>query len=275
MSLDLKGKVAIVTGGASGLGAAIAERFIADGAKVVIGDVNREQGEKLAALHGDAALFHHTDVGDNEQIADLVSSAVNAFGDVDIMVNNAAIAGTRVWNFIDDDLSDFDRVIAINLRGVMVGTRDAARHMAQRGGGSIINMSSIGGIEASPGGMPYGASKAAVIHFTKAAALALAQYEIRVNAIAPGHIRTPLLASSAPDLGPEELEHYEAEIRAIMRSLRPLQREGTGADVAAAAAYFARDESRYVTGTVLPVDGGATAGNTTKPPQFTTKGVRR
>jgi NAD(P)-dependent dehydrogenase (short-subunit alcohol dehydrogenase family) len=275
MSHDWAGKVAIVTGGASGLGKARVERFAADGARVVIADVNRDTGEELAALIGEDALFHYTDVGEPDQIAGLVATAVATFGDLDIMVNNAAIAGGRVWNFLDDELIDFDRVIAVNLRGVMVGTRDAARHMAQRGGGSIINMSSIGGIEASPGGMPYGASKAAVIHFTKAAALALAQYEIRVNAIAPGHIRTPLLASSAPDLDPEDLERYEAEIRAIMRSLRPLQRDGTGADVASAAAYFAGDESRYVTGTVLPVDGGAMAGNTTKPPRFTPKGERK
>jgi NAD(P)-dependent dehydrogenase (short-subunit alcohol dehydrogenase family) len=271
MSADLRGKVAIVTGGASGLGAAIVERFVADGARVVIADVNANAGEALAAAHGPQTRFRRVDVAVPEEIAGLVADTVAAFGGLDVMVNNAAIAGTRHWNFLDDDLADFHRVMSVNLLGVMVGTRDAARHMAEHGGGSIINMSSIGGIEASPGVMPYAASKAEVIHFTKAAALALAQFEIRVNCIAPGHIRTPLLATSAPDLSPDELTHYEDEIRTIMRSLRPLQREGTAADVAAAVAYFARDESRYVTGTVLPVDGGAVAGNTTKPPHFASK----
>jgi NAD(P)-dependent dehydrogenase (short-subunit alcohol dehydrogenase family) len=268
MTNDLSGKVAIVTGGASGLGAAMVQRFVADGARVVFADLNADAGEALAAAHGPQTRFRRVDVGVPEEIAGLISDTLSEFGGLHVMVNNAAIAGTRHWDFLDDDLADFHRVMSVNLLGVMVGTREAARHMATHGGGSIINMSSIGGIEASPGVMLYGASKAAVIHFTKAAALALAQYEIRVNCIAPGHIRTPLLATSAPDLKPEELTQYEDEIRAIMRSMRPLQREGTADDVAAAAAYFARDESRYVTGTVLPVDGGAVAGNTTKPPQI-------
>jgi NAD(P)-dependent dehydrogenase (short-subunit alcohol dehydrogenase family) len=275
MSRDLSGKVAIVTGGASGLGRAIVERFVADGARVVIADINHPDGVELAAVHSPNAAFHFTDVAVPDQVADVVATAVAECGGLDVMVNNAAVAGTRHWNFLDDDLADFDRVMSVNLLGVMVGTRDAARHMAQHGGGSIINMSSIGGIEASPGVMPYGASKAAVIHFTKSSALALAQHEIRVNCIAPGHIRTPLLATSAPDLAPEDLQRYEAEIRYIMRSQRPLQREGTGGDVAAAAAYFASDDSRYVTGTVLPVDGGTVAGNTAKPPKFTTKEARK
>jgi NAD(P)-dependent dehydrogenase (short-subunit alcohol dehydrogenase family) len=271
MSRDLSGKVAIVTGGAAGLGRSIVERFVAEGARVVIGDVNGTDGEQLAASLGSAVAFKHADVAIPEHVADLIAAAVEEFGGLDVMVNNAGVAGTRHWDFLDDDLADFDRVMAVNLLGVMRGSRDAARHMARHGGGSIINMSSIGGIEASPGVMPYGASKAAVIHFTKSAALALAQHDIRVNCIAPGHIRTALLAASAPDLSPADLAVYEAEIREIMRSQRPLQREGTGADVAAAAAYFASDDSVYVTGTVLPVDGGVVSGNTAKPPQSTTK----
>jgi NAD(P)-dependent dehydrogenase (short-subunit alcohol dehydrogenase family) len=275
MSRDLSGKVAIVTGGASGLGRAIVERFVADGARVVIADINHTDGVELAAVHAPNAMFHLTDVAVPDQVADVMATAVAECGGLDVMVNNVGVAGTRHWNFLDDDLADFERVMSVNLLGVMVGTRDAARHMAQHGGGSIINMSSIGGIQASPGVMPYGASKAAVIHFTKSSAIALAQHEIRVNCIAPGHIRTPLLATSAPDLSPEDLQRYEAEIREIMRSQRPLQREGTGGDVAAAAAYFASDDSQYVTGTVLPVDGGTVTGNTAKPPKFTSKGVKK
>jgi NAD(P)-dependent dehydrogenase (short-subunit alcohol dehydrogenase family) len=275
MSLDLAGRVAVVTGGASGLGESIVERFVAEGMRVVIADVNDIDGERLANLHGSDVLFRPTDVAVPEQVTALVETAVSQFGGLDVMVNNAGVAGTRHWDFLDDDLADFDRVMSVNLLGVMVGTRDAARYMADHGGGSIINMSSIGGIEASPGVMPYGASKAAVIHFTKAAALALAQYEIRVNCIAPGHIRTPLLATSAPDLSPDDLAQYEAEIRGIMRSQRPLQREGSAADIAGAAAYFAGDDSVYVTGTVLPVDGGVVAGNTAKPPRFTPKGDKQ
>jgi NAD(P)-dependent dehydrogenase (short-subunit alcohol dehydrogenase family) len=150
--------------------------------------------------------------------------------------------------------------MAVNVLGVMAGTRDAARHMADSGGGSIINITSIGGIQAGAGVTTYRASKAAVIHFTKCAAIELAHHEIRVNAIAPGNIRTPLLASSAANMDPDEIERYEAAIRETMRADRPLKREGTPGDIAEAALYFASERSRYVTGTVLPVDGGTVAG---------------
>jgi NAD(P)-dependent dehydrogenase (short-subunit alcohol dehydrogenase family) len=176
------------------------------------------------------------------------------------MVNNAGVSGTMHPRFFDDDLADFHRIMAVNVLGVMAGTRDAARHMAANGGGSIINVSSIGGIQAGGGVMTYRASKAAVIQFTKSAAIELAHYEIRVNAIAPGNIPTPLVAKSATNMEPEKLERFEAKIRQTMRDDRPLKREGTPDDVAEAALYFATDRSRYVTGTVLPVDGGTVAG---------------
>jgi NAD(P)-dependent dehydrogenase (short-subunit alcohol dehydrogenase family) len=147
--------------------------------------------------------------------------------------------------------------------GVMAGTKFAARHMADHGGGSVVNMASIGGILAGGGVMTYRASKAAVIQFTKSAAIELARYDIRVNAIAPGNIPTPLLASSASDKTPEELEHYERSIRDRMRADRPLQRDGTPDDVAEAIAYLASERARYITGVVLPVDGGTVAGKVT------------
>jgi NAD(P)-dependent dehydrogenase (short-subunit alcohol dehydrogenase family) len=150
--------------------------------------------------------------------------------------------------------------MAINVGAVMAGTRDAARHMSKHGGGSIINVTSIGGIQAGGGVMTYRASKAAVIQFTKSAAIELAHYEIRVNAIAPGNIRTAIVRKSAAGEDVEKLEEFEEKIRAQMRADRPLKREGTVDDVAEAALYFATDRSRYVTGTVLPVDGGTVAG---------------
>jgi NAD(P)-dependent dehydrogenase (short-subunit alcohol dehydrogenase family) len=142
----------------------------------------------------------------------------------------------------------------------MAGTRDAARHMSKHGGGSIINLTSIGGIQAGGGVMTYRASKAAVIQFTKSAAIELAHYEIRVNAIAPGNIRTAIVRKSAAGEDREKLEQFEEAIRAQMRADRPLKRECTVEDGAEAALYFATDRSRYVTGTVLPVDGGTVAG---------------
>lgn len=256
---ELTGKVAIVTGGASGIGRGIVERFVAEGARVVIADIETERGERLAAELGGEAVFRRTDVSDIEQVGALVAAAVEKFGGLHVMVNNAGIS-SPLRRLLDDDLADFHRVMGVNVLGVMAGTRDAARHMADNGGGTIINLTSIGGIQAGGGVMTYRASKAAVIQFTKAAAIELARYDIRVNAIAPGNIPTPILGKSAGDMDPEQRERFEARIREGMREDRPLKREGTPDDVAEAALYFATDRSRYVTGTVLPVDGGTSAG---------------
>jgi NAD(P)-dependent dehydrogenase (short-subunit alcohol dehydrogenase family) len=260
MRNDLAGKVAVVTGGASGIGAATVEKFLAEGARVVIADVDRDRGETLAADCGEDAVFQQTDVAEQEQVARLVAVTVETFGGLHVMVNNAGISSKMHMRILDEDFADFQRVMSVNVLGVMVGTRDAARHMAVNGGGSIINLSSIGGIQAGGGVMTYRASKAAVLHFTKSAAIALAHYEIRVNCIAPGNIPTPILASSVTNMSEEALDQYTSAIRQAMRDDRPLKREGTGADVAEAAAYFASERSRYVTGTVLPVDGGTVAG---------------
>jgi NAD(P)-dependent dehydrogenase (short-subunit alcohol dehydrogenase family) len=257
---ELTDKVAVVTGGASGLGEGLVRRFVAEGAKVLIGDVDRDGGKALAAELGDNALFLESDVADFEQVGRLVSTAVEQFGGLHIMVNNAGVSGTMHRRFMDDDLADFHKVMAINVGAVMAGTRDAARHMSKHGGGSIINLTSIGGIQAGGGVMTYRASKAAVIQFTKSAAIELAHYEIRVNAIAPGNIRTAIVRKSAAGEDVEKLEEFEEKIRAQMRADRPLKREGTVDDVAEAALYFATDRSRYVTGTVLPIDGGTVAG---------------
>jgi NAD(P)-dependent dehydrogenase (short-subunit alcohol dehydrogenase family) len=262
---ELAGKVAIVTGGASGIGRGIVEKFVAEGARIAIADVETDKGEALAAALGPDAVFRRTDVSDPEQVAALVAAAVEKFGGLHVMVNNAGVSSKMHRRFFDDDLADFHRVMAVNVLGVMAGTRDAARHMAAHGGGSIINVSSIGGIQAGGGVMTYRASKAAVIQFTKSAAIELAHYEIRVNTIAPGNIPTPLVAKSALNMDPEQIERFEAGIRQTMRDDRPLKREGTPEDVAEAALYFATDRSRYVTGTVLPVDGGTSAGKPIRP----------
>src|ERR1700758_2950513 len=246
MANELTGKVAIVTGGASGIGAGIVERVLAEGAR------------------GADAVFRSTDVSDPDQVGALVSSAVATFGGLDVMVNNAGVSSKMHRSFLDDDLADFQHVMAVNVLGVMAGTRDAARQMAKAGGGSIVNMSSIGGIQAGGGVMTYRASKAAVIMFTKSAAIELAHYEVRVNAIAPGNIPTPLLKTTTSDKSPEELARFEHAIREQMRADRPLKREGTTADIAEAALYLASDRARYVTGTVLPVDGGTVAGKVTR-----------
>jgi NAD(P)-dependent dehydrogenase (short-subunit alcohol dehydrogenase family) len=257
---ELAGRVAVVTGGASGLGEGLVRKFAAEGAKVMIGDVEKDRGAALAAELGPDTAFLTTDVSDPGQVGALVTAAIEQFGGLHIMVNNAGVSGTMHRRFLDDDLADFHQVMGVNVLGVMAGTRDAARHMAEHGGGSILNLTSIGGIQAGGGVMTYRASKAAVIQFTKSAAIELAHYEIRVNAIAPGNIRTAIVAKSASEEDRQRIVEFEEKIREQMRNDRPLKREGTVEDVAEAAVYFASDRSRYVTGTVLPIDGGTSAG---------------
>ncbi len=257
---ELAGKVAIVTGGSSGLGYATVQKFVAAGAKVVIADLDRQRGEDLAAACGESARFQCVDVADAQQMSELSDFAVAEFGGLHIMVNNAGIASTLYENFLDDDLADFERVMAVNLLGVMLGTREAARHMSGAGGGSIVNVSSIGGVRAGKRVMTYRASKAAVLHFTKCAAIDLGAYDIRVNCIAPGNIPTPILESSVKQMTGNDRDAFVNTMRQKMRTDRPLERDGTPEDVAEAALYFAGDRSRYVTGTVLPVDGGTVAG---------------
>lgn len=260
---ELAGKVAIVTGGSSGIGRGIVERFAAEGATVVIADVQTDLGEALAAelnSAGHTTVFRQADVGDQAQVGELVASTVDSFGGLDVMVNNAGISSPLKKGMFNEDFEEFERVMRVNLLSVMAGTRDAARQMAERGGGSIINLGSIGGIQAGGGVSTYRASKAAIIHFTKCAAIELAHYEVRVNCLAPGNIPTPILASSATGEDRERLQRFEARIRQQMKDDRPLKREGTASDVAEAALYLATDRSRYVTGTVLPIDGGTVAG---------------
>lgn len=265
MSQELVGKVAIVTGGASGIGRGIVERFVAEGAEVVIADIQNDLGKTLAGGLGPTAHFHHADVGDQAQVGELVEATVEKFGGLHVMVNNAGRSSPMKKGLFHDDFAEFDSVMRVNLLGVMAGTRDAGRHMAEVGGGSIINISSIGGILAGGGVATYRASKAAIIQFTKSAAIELAQYEIRVNCIAPGGIPTPILQSAASPEDRERLVSFEAKIRQQMQDDRPLKRQGTPDDVAEAVLYFATDRSRYVTGTLLPVDGGTVAGKVIPP----------
>ena len=245
MGDELAGKVAIVTGGASGLGRAMVERFAAAGAAVVVADVNEERGEALAAELGDAAAFTATDVADADQMQAAVDTAVERFGGLHVMVNNAGIGSSR-RRFLDDDFRDFDRVTRVNLLGVMVGSQRAARHMAAHGGGSIVNITSIGGINAGAGLMTYRATKAAVIHLTRSIAIDLAEHSVRANCIAPAHIPTEINA------------HYDQT--QIIRLMQPLQRQGSPVDVAEAALFLASDRAAQITGIVLPVDGGTTTG---------------
>ena len=250
MGSELEGKVAIVTGGASGLGRGMVECFVDEGASVVIADVNAEGGEALASEVGAAAAFTATDVSDADQIQAAVDFAIERFGALDVMCNNAGLGGSFT-PFLKDDFADFDRSIAVNLYGVMVGCQRAARHMAERGGGVIVNTTSIGGINAGAGVMVYRATKAAVIHMTRSLAIELAPKNIRVNCIAPAHIPTAINESLDQSL--------------IIKAMQPLQRQGSPRDVGNAAVFLASERAAQITGIVLPVDGGTTAGPPPRP----------
>jgi NAD(P)-dependent dehydrogenase (short-subunit alcohol dehydrogenase family) len=245
VSGQLGDKVAIVTGGASGLGRAMAERFVEEGASVVVADLDEESGAAVAEGLGPAAAFHRTDVAEPDEVQALVDFAVGHFGGLHVMCNNAGIGGSQ-RRFLDDDFADFERVMAVNVLGVMVGTQRAARHMARHGGGSIVNTTSVGGINAGAGVMTYRASKAAVVHLTRSTAVELAEHGIRVNSIAPAHIPTPINAA------------YDQS--AFVRLMQPLQRLGSPHDVAEVALFLASDRAAQITGIVLPIDGGTTAG---------------
>jgi NAD(P)-dependent dehydrogenase (short-subunit alcohol dehydrogenase family) len=243
MAHELDGKVAIITGGANGIGRATAELFVAEGARVVVADIDGPGGEALAASFGAAGAFALTDVANPDSVRAAVALAVERFGALHVMVNNAGIASS-FRRFMDDDLRDFTRVMAVDLYGVMVGTQEAARHM--EAGGSIISTTSIAGISPGVGLTTYRAAKAAVIHFSRCAAIELAERGIRVNVIAPGNIATAINAAF--------------DTATIVSKLQPLQRLGTPADVANAALYLASERSAQVTGLVIPVDGGTTTG---------------
>jgi NAD(P)-dependent dehydrogenase (short-subunit alcohol dehydrogenase family) len=245
MAQELAGRVAVITGGAGAFGRATTELFVEEAAKVVVADVDAASGEQVARELGPAVAFKQTDVADAHAVQELVDFAVERFGGLHVMFNNAGIGGSY-RRLLDDDLRDFQHGMAVNLFGVMVGSQRAARHMAGHGGGVIVNTTSIAGINATAGLTVYHAAKAAVIHFTKCAAIDLAEYGIRVNCIAPAHIPTAINAN-----------YDQAE---IVRRMQPLQRIGSPRDVANALLYLASDRAAQITGVVLPVDGGTTAG---------------
>jgi NAD(P)-dependent dehydrogenase (short-subunit alcohol dehydrogenase family) len=242
---ELAGKVAVITGGAGAFGRATAEGFVGEGVSVVIADVDTDRGEDLAAELGPAVAFKQTDVADADAVQELVDFTVTRYGGLHVMFNNAGVGGS-MRRFLQDDLRDFERDMAVNLFGVMVGSQRAARHMAEHGGGVIINTTSIGGVNPGTGVTAYRAAKAAVIHFSRCIAIELAEHGIRVNCIAPAHIPTAINA------------HYDQT--AIVRRMQPLQRIGSPSDVANAVLYLASDRAAQITGVVLPIDGGTTAG---------------
>ena len=249
--MRLEGKVALISGGARGQGAAEAKLFAGEGAKVVFGDILDDLGKQVEAeIHeaGGEALYIHLDVTNATDWASAVEAAVSRYGRLDVLVNNAGITIRK--NVEDTTEEDWDRIMAINAKGVFLGTKQAIPAMRESGGGSIVNISSTAGLVGNPyGGASYAATKGAVRLFTKATAIQYAKESIRCNSVHPGLLETPMNQDMLADAA-----HREERTQRI-----PLGRVGTAADVAYGVLYLASDESSFVTGSELVIDGGATA----------------
>ena len=249
-------QVVIVTGGAQGIGRACVEAFAAEGAAVVVADIDAEGGEKTAeaiTAKGGRARFIGTDVGDAGQAQRLVDQTLAAFGRLDVLINNAGIIKTA--EFLEISEADFDAVLRVNLKGVFLVGQAAARVMVGQGKGAIVNMSSANAVVAIPNQVPYVTSKGAVNQLTKVMALALADKGVRVNAIGPGSILTDLLKVVMSD---------EAARQRIL-SRTPMGRCGEPAEVARVALFLASDDASYLTGQCIYPDGGRLALNYTVP----------
>lgn len=245
---NLQGKVALITGAARGQGAAEARLFAKRGAKVVITDVLDEEGKQVAAEIGDSALYIHLDVTDENSWVAAVKEAVEHFGKLNVLVNNAGIV--KVSALVDTSVADYMKVIEINQLGVFLGMRTVAGPMKDAGSGSIINISSIDGLIGMTGGSAYCASKFAVRGMTKVAAMELGPDNIRVNSIHPGGIHTPMITQAGMD---------ETAMKDIFSKV-PIGRVGQPEEMATLAAYLASDDSSYSTGSEFIADGGLTAG---------------
>ncbi len=251
--MRLKDKVAVITGGASGMGRATALRFLAEGANVVIADYNAETGAdamKEAADQGFGARtrFARTDVADEAQVENMIATAIDAFGHLDIVFNNAGVGGA-IGPLGATRVEDWDYTFDVLVKGVFLGIKHAARVMQAHGrGGAIINTASVAGLSGDAGPIAYSAAKAAVINLTRGAAVELAPDRIRVNAICPGFIATPLAEQGRPE-----------STRAAFAKSQPWPDYGRGEHIAGAALFLASEDAEFVTGEALVVDGGLSA----------------
>lgn len=255
--MRLQGKRAVVTGGASGIGRATALRLVEEGAEVLVGDVDVAAGEDLAATSNGRIRFRHTDVTDAVALEALMHDA-DAAGGLDIVFNNAGAGGAP--EPIDEIApDDWDRTQALLLRSVALGTRYAAPLMAKRGGGAIVNTSSVSALGSGYAPVAYSTAKAGVLHLTRVAAAQLSRHGIRVNAVVPGFITTNIFTRHL-DVPEERRAAANQVIATVASQAQPVRRAGRPEDIAAAVAYLASDDAAFVTGTHIVVDGGLTIG---------------
>lgn len=251
------GKRAVVTGGASGIGRATVQRLVDEGAEVWIGDIDSDGGQAIAETSNGRVHFIRTDVCEAGDIAALIEAA-DAAGGLDILFNNAGAGGSRERiDAISPD--EWDRTQALLLRSVALGIRYAAPLMAKRGGGAIVNTSSVSALGSGYAPTAYSVAKAGVLHLTRVAAADLAKHRIRVNAVVPGFITTGIFTASL-DLDAEKQAMADAAIAGVAAHAQPVQRAGRPEDIAAAVAFLASEDAGFITGTHILVDGGMLIG---------------
>ena len=247
----LDGKVAIVTGGTSGIGERIVELFVEEGARVVVAARRQAEGEALEKRLG--VRFIRTDMSSEAEVKAMVDACVNGFGRVDCLINNAGMPGP-ITSVADMDAANLDEIFAVNVRGVMLATKHAARVMSAQGSGSIVNVASVAAHRGGISGHIYTASKGAVLAFTRSSAAELGEKGVRVNSISPGAIVTGIFAKLAGFEGGQTDGLYKG----TFATLQPIPRAGATEDIARAAVYFASDASSFVNGQDIVIDGGMT-----------------
>ncbi len=254
----LQGKVALITGAASGIGAASARLFVQEGAKVVLADYNAELGARVAEPLGEAALFRQVDVRDEAAIEAAVGAAVATFGRLDCMFSNAGVPGVG-GSVLETDLAAFDDTVGVLLRSVLAGIKHAGRVMVGQGEGSIINTASVAALSGGFGPHVYSACKAAVKHLTQTTALELGEKGVRVNCICPGGIATAIFGT-AMGQSAEAAQQSAVRMQPLLAQMQPIRRAGSPDDIAEAALWLASNASSFVNGHALVVDGGLTGG---------------
>lgn len=254
----LEGKVAVVTGGASGMGRSTVELFVQEGARVVIADIQDDKGQQLAAALSPNARYRHTDVTQEADINAVVDEAVSSFGRLDCLFNNAGFGGV-MGRLEEISAEGFDATIAVLLRGPFLGMKHAAPVMKRQGSGSIISTASATALRAGIGPHIYTTAKAALVHLTRSAAIELGEYGVRVNCIVPGNTATPIFGR-ALGMPPEAADQTVDQLKTLLAGAQPIRRTGLPEDIARAALYLASDESSFINGHALVVDGGLSCG---------------
>jgi NAD(P)-dependent dehydrogenase (short-subunit alcohol dehydrogenase family) len=255
----LKNKVAVITGGCSGIGLGTVERFVDEGARVMVGDIDDAAGAALEARFEGRVAYQHCDVMEEPQIEALMATAVARFGGLDIVFNNAGAGGTPD-GIADMTAEGWDRTQGLLLRSVALGIRHAVPHMLARGGGAIVNTASIAGVQSGAAPIAYSVAKAGVIHLTRLAGAELARSGIRVNAVCPGLILTNIFTANTERVPAEAAPHVKQMLSRIAPHSQPIAKAGLPDDIAKAVVFFASDDSAFVTGEHLLVDGGAFIG---------------